>query len=811
MIPSGSPIAGQTGITPPNVGADPANADAVIAQLLGGAKPAAAAPVDPYADDEALLKLFKEFRRQSFEGRWVYERNWWRNLLYALGRQWIFYNVQRGAWQDKRMQKWIPRPVTNKIAETVDAIRSVFQSVDLEVKCRPLSPDAIDTTTAETAENLHPSLRSEHDMKFKMFEADFWNITCGNCFLHPWFDRRAEHGILLVPFERCLDCQKVSPPDVIIAAGQKCPDCGSSNFEKAIGEDGQPLGQDYPVGRGATDVCSPFEIGFPSGYASFADLPGLIRQRWRTKEWYETNHPEIAKTLTFDKQATERSLQMLKAIASQSDISGTALGAQVTDAMQPDGISEMELWLKPTPTYPRGLLLRVAGSDGNEKIIRPDNEQVPGPLPQTTAQGQPLFPWVHMGYSRFGGRIWARSPIDLIIQKQDQVNQLDSLILLGIQRMSNPVWLEPKGAEIKKFTGEPGLVIKYNPLVAGGNSKPERIKGENVPSSLLQLREQYLADMEALTGTSDVLKGTKPAGVDAFSAMQLLVERAQSRFGPVLSERGDVYRQWFQLALEIERQFGPQERTWSAMGPNRQWAFKYFKNADIQGAVKVLMEDGSQAPKTNLGKRAAIEGLNNIGGLNMADPDQRMRVYQVYGATDMLPKLDADVQVANAEQTEFVEWAKSAQSQPVPVMQPPIQPGVQPARAYFDDAAPAAPAAPAGAPPPPAMAPPAPAAPQLAPLAPCPLMVKLWHDDAVHVSEHKKFANTQDVRQLFRQRPDVEMAFTQHLIEHEQRIMMAQATAQPAPQGQKPGGGGRAMQNSNQESGKPGVNQAPAA
>lgn len=145
MIPAGSPIAGQASVLPPQVGANPAGLDAAIAAAFGN--PVARATNDPYTDDAALIKKFKEFHRLSFENRWTYERNWWRNLLYTLGRQWIFYNQQRGAWQDKRMQKWVPRPVTNKIAETLDSMRSVFLSVELGVKVRPLSDGPDDTQT----------------------------------------------------------------------------------------------------------------------------------------------------------------------------------------------------------------------------------------------------------------------------------------------------------------------------------------------------------------------------------------------------------------------------------------------------------------------------------------------------------------------------------------------------------------------------------------------------------------------------------------------------------------------------------------
>jgi hypothetical protein len=52
--------------------------------------------------------------------------------------------------------------------------------------------------------------------------------------------------------------------------------------------------------------------------------------------------------------------------------------------------------------------------------------------------------------------------------------------------------------------------VKYNPNVAGGNAKPERIPGQNIPNSLFTRREQIKADIEELVGTYDVLKGAKP-------------------------------------------------------------------------------------------------------------------------------------------------------------------------------------------------------------------------------------------------------------------------------------------------------------
>jgi hypothetical protein len=431
----------------------------------------------------------------------------------------------------------------------------------------------------------------------------------------------------------------------------------------------------------------------------------------------------------------------------------------------------------------------VAG-DQSPTIVRDETQGMPGPLPYTTADGNPLFTWVHIPYERFGGRIWGRSPHDRIIHKNDQLNQTDSLVQLIIQRMSNPVWLEPKGSEVKKFTGEPGLVVKYNPLLAAGNAKPERIEGSNVPHSVIAWRQQQLIDIETLSGTTDALKGARPAGVEAFSAMQLLVERAQSRFAMVLSERGMGYRQWYKIALEIERAYGPEERFFAVMGPNGTWQNQIFKQSDLTGSVQVIVEDGSQAPKTNLGKRASIQQLQQMGIVNPKDPDQAYTILKIYGETELMPVLDLDVKSALQEQDAFERWSQSAES-----MMAAQQQGMM-SQAYATVADPTT------------------GQPMQAPPMETPFVRKPWQNDPVHLSEHRKWALSDTATQLFAQRPELEAPFAAHLAEHETQAML-QSTGMPrfggaVPMlpgpGQEPGhgpGAGQALSNSTRESGNP--------
>ena len=109
-------------------------------------------------DDKELLELWETCKKESFTERWVFERQWLRNIYYVMGRQWIEYNSRDGAWKDKRMAKWIPRPVTPKCGETVQAIRAMFTAIKLGVNCRPYGYDPQHVSTGSTADQLAPVL-----------------------------------------------------------------------------------------------------------------------------------------------------------------------------------------------------------------------------------------------------------------------------------------------------------------------------------------------------------------------------------------------------------------------------------------------------------------------------------------------------------------------------------------------------------------------------------------------------------------------------------------------------------------------------
>lgn len=771
--------------SPENGAPAPAGLDAATAKIFGTAAPPPEAQ-DPYAnlDRAKLLERFKAAKEEGTDLRWVYERQWWRNLLYIVMRQWIYYDTKRGEWRDKRLQKWVPRPVTSKPRDVLVAIRAVFSAIKLGVIVRPNGRDQKNIITANTADELQPLIHDEHEMDRTMQASDFWLITCGNAFLKLWHDKDPKWGTQPATVDQCVKCgEQVTPDQMSSMTMPQCPQCGGTEFTQV------PI--QVPVGRGRTDVCSPFEVLLPAHASSFDEVRKIIRLRWRPKDYWEPKYKEFLdqNRISWEKSPSERSLSLYKALASQNDVGSTpfaAGGAMATT--KGEGLTEYEYWEQPCEEYPEGLFFRVVG-ESSPVILEDPDEGSPGPLPERDKDDKPLWTWIHVPYEGFEGRVWAMGAIDPLIPLFDKLNRLDSRVELIIDRMANPIWLEPKGAEVEKFTGEPGLVVKYQ-VIGPSGARPERIPGEGPDASLFQIRQQIVAEIEEAAGTYDIIKGQKPTGVEAFSALQLLVERSQSRFTTAFNERGRAYRRWYSIALEMERSYGPDKRTLSLLGPNKTWTYAEFSKADLQGDVTVVVEDGTNVPKTSLGKRASVEQASQLGLIDPTDPDQKMGLYSVFGLQELAPALQSDVLSAHREQDEFEQWALdpanlAAYAQSLATLQ-----GAQ--MAADADAA-------AGLP-----------APMMPPPPQSPLRRReLIDNDQIHFVENRKWANTDRVRELMRQNPTIELIITQHLAEHQMAIfatMAAQAggmgaAPEPGPAGGNGGGGGQAMRNSNRESG----------
>jgi hypothetical protein len=691
----------------PNVGPEPDGLMSSVQRMFSGQ---AAAPPDPYAlTDQQLIQLLTDTRGFCDPGREWFEYGWWRNLMYLLSRQWIYWNPTTRQWSDKRLAKWVPKPVTNIVRTTVLSGRAMLSAINQNAIVSPVGNRPENIAAAQTADDLEPLLADEHDMDAKWPAADFWTLITGNSYLHPHWDKDDPANFELVDTWACTLCQQVSTPEQIVAAKQRCPSCGS----QALRQTGQQ--QKAIIGKGKTLISSPLELLLPMYAQDFAAVDRLVWLTWRPKHQILDDYgADAVRGVTFDTGPQQKSLQLYKALSTTSDMMVSPSSWNMGSGEgQVEGITEQHLWVKPNKQYPQGLYCKFLGENA-PKPVRDQGGDGKCVIPYARRDGSPLWPWIHYPFEPLDGRLYAQSMVDVIIQKQDQINQIDSMTQLTAQRMGNPIWLEPKGAEVERFTGEPGLIVRWQPIGSQG-AKPERMSGENPPQSFFTMREQFKSDAEELAGTYDILKGAKPSGVEAFAALNFLDERSRSRFTTLFKARGRAYRAWFDICLELERAHGPTERTKAVLGTNRTWTFQSFQKLKLNGDVAIKVEDGSNVPKTALGRRAAIEHANQMGLINSQDPEQAYQVLSELGLNTLAPSLDTDVKSALQEQQDFEEWAQQGfAARPTPA-----------------------------------------------------LVRKPWHNDKVHLQENRKWMNGDRVRELLQTLdPERQQQVTQYLGEH---------------------------------------------
>jgi DNA-directed RNA polymerase subunit RPC12/RpoP len=725
-------------VAPPNVGPEPGNFAAAAKTAFQALfppepnqdesqtpddHPADGTPEpDPYdLTDQQLVQLFEDTKSMCEPGREIFEYGWWRNLLYFLNRHWIYWNPTSRQFQDKRLAKWVPKPVTNLIRRTVLIVRAAMQALDLSVTVRPNGAKPANILTAQTVDDLEPAIQEEHKITECFQESDFTTALFGDAFLHAYWDTSDPSNTAITQLWRCSVCQNIADDGQVTAAGQKCPTCGSQMLLEA-GE------TSVPIGAGKTLVATPLELLIPLYVQNFNDCDRLIYMTWRPEHQVREEYSDLKAgdgkplldKLAFGKAGPQqRSLQLYKAIATTSDLTlSPSTWGTTTFTGQVNGCSEFHLWIKPCKTYPKGFYCRFVGDSAVQPVRLVDDQGQPldFSIPYTRKRdGAPIWPWVKHAYEPMKGRLYSQSAVDSIIQKNDQINQIDSSMQMSFQRMGNPIWLEQKGAAVERFTGEPGIVVRWQAVGNGG--KPERIDGIPPSSGAMAMREMLWNDAEKLTGTSDAFQGQKPSGVEAYAALNLLKEQSQSSFTTTFSARAKAYRDWFEIALELERSYGPTARTRAVMGPNKAWTFQTFQKADLTGDVSILMEDGSNVPKTALAKRAALEHGRALGVVNAAQPDTASAILTELGITNLAPALDADAKSALAEQQAFEDWVASGRT------------------------------------------------------TPCPLVVEPWHNDALHLTFNRQWMNGDAVRQILAglQPQDAMMVrgiLQQHLQEH---------------------------------------------
>jgi hypothetical protein len=596
-------------------------------------------------EDQKYAKLVLDVKDRFSHRRWLFEREWYRNILFYLGQQWVVYDETFRRWRRRNMPAWVPLPITNRLASTVNTIRSSISQVQPSFDARPMQENEKSVLSANSSEKYLDILQNESGFRSARRRMASWVTLTGNAFLFQEYDTSIDTGTVFIPGETCSDCgAKIAPNE--IPESNTCPKCGSPNLQ----EDADS-GITVPQGKSRTRALSPFEVYVDPYIMDIQEQPAVLIIETRSLQAIKQVYGDKAKDLKADMDRTiGRYYLDSLAYMTGSGYGGGGSFGRVSTPENDDvygACTLYRLFIKSHPDYPQGIYIVMGGDQTVLEVVKPM------PTRYRTTQ-EAFYPLIHIKYDDVPGRFWGKTPVDDLVPKQRQRNEMESLYQTIIMRTANPVWLIPLNIQTSPITGDPSLVIRYT---GTQGQKPERMPGMDVPMSVPKFIEMIDADFEELANTFAVMKGKSPGNVRAASAIQMLIERGFGRYGTVFDNLEEAYENWAIQTLEIWRQRAVFPRVQAVSKVSGSWQFMEFLGADLDD-VDIRVEAGSTRPKSQAGRQMLIQQLMQMQLLNPNDPEQRMKMFEEMGATSLMPGAEADIKCVARENAQFKEWGQ---------------------------------------------------------------------------------------------------------------------------------------------------------
>jgi len=544
--------------------------------------------------------------------RHYFEREWFRNILYYAGKQWIIFDNSTRRFRAKNLPEWFPTPITNKFAEKADDLMNAFLQQRPPINYVPATAEKADIATAEIADRFRTVFYEESLVDQWEDELVAWLVLTGSGYVMPYYDDDTKYGVRRV--------------------GDKV----------------------FPIGSLRSDVLSNFEMRIDPRIRDMQNQHRFARLQTLGVDFAKENWKDYADQISADKEEKLGQIYLDALAYVTTSFGGTSafgVSGTTSDTKNPR-TSVYEFNELPTEEFPNGLRVVRVGKGGPIVELSP----LPYKYGAGTRKGQPFLNIVQFGLKIVPGRHWRKTPMDDLVTMQSYRNLIESVMKLTVQRTGNSTWLNPTGSQVENISGQPGEILDYMPVSLGGSTfaKPERIPAElsNI-QPLIILQNKIDDSMERVAGTFFLQGGDTPPGVTAASALAYLGERAERSMSPAKRAFAKSWKLWEEMNLEIARANWVDARIATVVGRNKKWETKKFLKADLAGNVNLSIDWKALFPKSTATQRATIAQLIQLGVVNPQDPQQQWKILEAFGETSLKGSESIDVQEAIKEWDEF--------------------------------------------------------------------------------------------------------------------------------------------------------------
>jgi hypothetical protein len=556
---------------------------------------------------------YEELYRKAESHRQRYEPQWYLNLAYYQGNQWVGWDGN-GIFQPVVPKNRL-RLVDNRIQPIVRTEVAKMTKSRPSFVAAPRTADDSDARAAKLSEFGLEYQWSYQRLTPKQRQALLWSRITGAGFWKICWDRGK-----------------------------------GDEFEVVLGVDGEPLLDEYgaPVRRDSVagevevkklavgdihvELKTPFEIYVDP----LATEDGLESARW-----------VIEKAVRSPSYLKER---YKVDIEPDADAPQGITESRTASTGGREGVNVYEYWSRPSPEEPRGKhVVWVKG----QTLLNEDNPY--DDLPYVMFRGIPV-----------PGRFWPDSVVSQLISPQTELNKIISSIAENAQRIGNPAILKSRQANVE-WTGAIAEEIFFDDTMP--NSVPQFLQVPEIPGYVRERIDRIETSMREISGQHEVTHGQVPTGVTAASAINLLQEQDDTRLGPDITDMEHSITLAGRMILKLMAKYYTDERTMRIAGEDGRWDIESFRGSQLDGYQDVDVQPGSSMPRSKAAKQAAMQELLQLViqygmPLNQRDLRKFFKDYEVGGLERLFAGLGTEesyTQRENArflagEQVEISEW-----------------------------------------------------------------------------------------------------------------------------------------------------------
>jgi len=495
----------------------------------------------------AIMTYADEVNTNRNSRHWVRAVQWVENILFTLGRHYVDdILISRISRDSSGIQSIvqeaadnIPKPVNDLLGRYIETNISLLTENKPIPRVDPKSGRAEDEDAAKLSEVTLEYMWEALDLPEKHREIARIVLHCGVCWMEIIYDETLARRLTAPKTET--EEESILPgvdgaPSVTVPVPREVP---------MHDEVGRPIYTDkVEYGDISAKIISPFEMHLPVNHWWDDEQMG-----WVMREWY------TSKDLLLDQFTSRPGLKLTKRNGWYLDRLKEAGSVNVknlpiwwwerlSDLVEGPGpslyVGTPETWegfttvrifdRKPNPKWPRGRTILTIG----DQVVY-DSPKKRGARAYDPRWPDRWHPYIRFRWEAQVGSMYGRSLVSKLLPKIKRVNAIDTTMIMWRRTVPMAAWIIPKGASPveDQFLGRPGQIWEYDPRRTAG-AAPEPIYPPPYPAAAENERQQQIAEMEAIAGTEEVLRGQRPTGVTSAAMIDILRKQALAGKGPIL-------------------------------------------------------------------------------------------------------------------------------------------------------------------------------------------------------------------------------------------------------------------------------------